>query len=102
MTKYTPGPWVVAEYAGDVTMIEHHESTGYGFRQTLIARVLPVSEDAEGNAALLAAAPDMLAALEALWVQALQSDVNEARNEWGREALELARAAIAKAKGGDA
>ena len=95
MTKYTPGPWVVAEYAGDVTMIEHHESTGYGFRQTLIARVLPVSEDAEGNAALLAAAPDMLAALE---LAAERLEISNCEGEEG-EHLATIRAAIAKARG---
>ena len=98
MTKYTPGPWVVVEYAGDVTMIEHHESTGYGYRQTLIARVLPVSEDAEGNAALLAAAPAMLAALES--IAARLDHIGIAADT--RPAYDMALHAIAKAKGGDA
>lgn len=48
---------------------------------------------------LRAAAPDLLEALKALQLQALQSNVNSAANEWGREALEMAKAAIEKAEG---
>jgi hypothetical protein len=54
-----------------------------------------------GDARLIAAAPDLLAALKALEIQALQSDVNEHSNEWGREALGMARAAILKAIRGE-
>jgi hypothetical protein len=55
----------------------------------------------EANACLIAAAPDLLAALKALEIQALQSHVNEHSNEWGREALGMARAAILKAIRGE-
>jgi hypothetical protein len=48
---------------------------------------------------LICAAPDMYAALNALRTQALQSNVADPANEWGREALELANAALAKAEG---
>ena len=44
------------------------------------------------------AAPDLLAALKALLIQALQSDVASPANEWGREALAMATAAVAKAE----
>jgi hypothetical protein len=48
----------------------------------------------------MAAAPELLEALEALRLQALQSELNSPANEWGWEALQLANAAIAKATGG--
>ncbi len=38
------------------------------------------------------------AALEALCLQALQSSVNDPANEWGREALEIAHAALNEEK----
>lgn len=40
-------------------------------------------------------------ALKALRLQALQSDVNSASNEWGREALEGANAALTPTKEND-
>ncbi len=52
----------------------------------------------EANASLIAAAPELLEALKALRIQALQSTVNDRANEWGMEALGLAHAAIAKAE----
>lgn len=97
---HTPGPWEVAQYAGDVTMIENRVPTGYGYLLTQVARILPVSESAEENARLIAAAPDLLAALQAL-------------TDWGRDhtspkdpnsphaLLVAARAAIARATGKD-
>ena len=66
---HTPGPWEVAQYAGDVTMIENRAPTGYGYSLTQVARILPVSESAEANARLIAAAPDLLiAAQQALYL----------------------------------
>lgn len=44
-------------------------------------------------------APEMLEALKALRLQALQSNLNSAANEWGREAIKMSSAAIAKAEG---
>lgn len=44
----------------------------------------------------------MLAALKALQVQALQSNLNSPAHEWGWEALGMTRAALALAKGGAA
>ena len=50
------------------------------------------------DARLIASAPDLLAALKALHLQALQSELNSPANEWGYEAIELATAAIARAE----
>lgn len=57
----------------------------------------PPRDEAIANMHLIAAAPDLLAALKALHLQALQSDMNNPADEWGYEAIQLATAAIAKA-----
>lgn len=93
-TAFTPPPW-------------HYYPRGEGFiirsksAQGPIAGVngnRPIV-GAEANARLIAAAPDLLAALKALQLQALQSTVNDPSNEWGQEALAMTRAAISRATG---
>ena len=92
---HTPRPWEVAQYAGDVTMIENRAPTGYGYSLTQVARILPVSESAEANARLIAAAPDLLAALQELLADKYLSDpIN-------RDRMANARAAFARATGKD-
>lgn len=51
------------------------------------------------DALLIAAAPDLFAALAALHKQALQSSVAAPENEFGQEAIAMASAALAKARG---
>lgn len=51
------------------------------------------------DALLIAAAPDLFAALAALHKQALQSSVADPENEFGQEAIAMASAALAKARG---
>ena len=61
----------------------------------------PTAITAEHAATIVAAVngrAELLAALKALELQALQSNVNSPANEWGREALALARAAIISAE----
>jgi hypothetical protein len=107
-TKHTPRPWEVVKYAGNVTMIERHERTGYGYRQTNIASVLPVSEALDANARLIAAAPDMLGALRA--IDARVNGIWDAPELLAvgplgsapEDVLRIAKAAIAKATGGAA
>jgi hypothetical protein len=85
MSEHTPGPWVWTDYgelsgAGDVVMDADY-----------------FSEPSEADARLIAAAPDLLAACEAMLVE-----LDEWEQELGRHpACDLARAAIAKAKGGE-
>ena len=77
MTKHTPGPWEVVEwnviFAGDKR----------------IAEVDVNNPNDDTDAQLIAAAPDLLAALEA----GVENDMP--MREW----LNMAKAAIAKAKG---
>lgn len=76
MTKHTPGPWDLQE-----TLISH------GSKRPL-ARIWNEHENWEANARLIAAAPELLAALE--------DGIN---GGWKKEEhWENAKAAIAKAK----
>lgn len=90
MAQHTAGPWSVDARAGDITapIPYKHEY----FRDYIIATVHPDSvddpEERVANAALLAAAPDLLEALE---------EIVAGYPQWK---LSAARAAIAAAKGG--
>ena len=98
ISKYTPGPWIVSDiypadvYAKDSTTGRGRcVSTGVDIRG---GNVCNTAED-RANAALIAAAPELLAALERVLVchrLKISLDTNAG-------AVEQARAAIAKAKG---
>lgn len=107
--SHTPGPWILGA-DGEKIITNYRDEHGNmteanwlkgGWAKSVctirhgnwMARGEP-----ESNARLIAAAPDLLAALKALQLQALQSSVNNPANEWGMEALALAHAAIAKAE----
>jgi hypothetical protein len=60
--KYTPGPWFAVEYAGYFNI---QSQDGYGEKYNLLDR--EEDENAEANAKLIAASPDLLeACIEAL------------------------------------
>ena len=83
MSKHTPGPWEKAEPFATVRAPGRPCIADCGSRSDL---------DAQANARLIAAAPDLLAALEYImaWTP----------NDWNAEtARDMARAAIAKARG---
>jgi hypothetical protein len=77
MSKHTPGPWEFYQRAGEG---EDHK----GFRVTTgnprwwaIATIMPVDGagvEGEANARLIAAAPDLLAALEKVWAEGVIPD----------------------------
>ena len=94
MGKHTPGPWIA--HCMDTYGGANWENNGgricpNGNRAGEIAHIYS-RPSAEANALLIAAAPDLLAALEGL----LDCDTIETR----RDAVEAARAAILKATGG--
>lgn len=95
-TKHTPGPWSVSKYGDDYNITYN---TDGNWLATVYDDDDPFAGRPEADAHLIAAAPELLEALKAIQLQALQSSVNSAANEWGREALDLANAAIAKAEG---
>lgn len=96
MSAHTPGPWTVN--ASDPCVVERED--GDGPLDGFVAMTLPAPElgfdltvERESNACLIAAAPDLLAACEALVNTAIQG------NSGFNAAFVSARAAIAKAVG---
>lgn len=88
-TKHTPGPWLIDENG----MIYHRPDP---LTKYCIAEM---ESGLEANASLIAAAPDLLAALKKMLPEANRID-QHLRPTF--ETCEEARAAIAKAEGGAA
>lgn len=90
MSKHTPGPWFVSRKVGGLYVEVPHRA---------IAEVRldanPIEPSGVDNARLISAAPDMLEALEAL------CNGRAVGGEWVDmdEAINIGRAAIAKATG---
>lgn len=87
MSKYTPGPWETLAY------ISHEQQTDFilvkiGRRVHMVG----YSDEDKANARLIAAAPELLEALEAILEDAFGGMDTLAR-------IQAAEAAIAKAKG---
>jgi len=101
MTKtvsHTPGFWSLKDH-GDVTCIYGKSAKGrLADVHSFTAGHGPDRKERAANARLIAAAPELLEALQALQLQALQSP-DLRRTEWGQEALAMTAAAIAKATG---
>lgn len=96
MSKHTPGPWDVLPYVDAIKILDSNGSS--------IALVCDRWTDEPGmppdNARLIAAAPDMLAALQRLCEQAeMTEDYRDSFDGTLVNACKQARAAIAKAKG---
>ena len=97
MTTHTPGPWTcdVTDFGGSNTnsfyvLIDANSHS--------VARVLTHSRPYEANAAIIAAAPDMLAMLKsaALWIEATAEMTGDAE---AAKYLTKLQATIAKAEG---
>lgn len=90
--KGTPGPWRVSEKRGDLIDIRH-ENNEPGAMSLNLAQVVARQswlKEAEANARLIAAAPELLEALQMI----MNGDFY-----MPKESADAARAAIAKAKG---
>ena len=98
MSNHTPGPWVVQE--------PDPENKGSG----LLVKPVPGQVVAEvdrgpemvGNAHLIAAAPDLLAALREIYAEVTEDTAGLTRNDYESIVLtirDVAGAAIAKAEG---
>ena len=83
--SHTPGPWTASEH-GAYTDYKGNNIVILGDDLRIAVVLGPDTDETQANARLIAAAPDLLEALEAL----LEGDFNVA---------EKARLAIAKAKG---
>ena len=95
-SKHTPGPWM-ATMANMITTANAHMELATVWANP--SRVHVPEEEAEANARLMAAAPDLLGSIVSL-VDILDDYIN-ARGDIDLDSLTLqpARAAIAKAKG---
>jgi hypothetical protein len=104
-SQHTPGPWFVAGREIHDRSTEYSETGArIGNTPNSIAEIHPVPRgDAEANARLIAAAPELLAALE--WCEKNLADIAlPLADKYGhctsmKSALDRARAAIASAKG---
>lgn len=99
-TQHTTGPWKATHAMGDQGIARHIWSAtdGVTSHRELVAMIPDVDGDREhinADARLIAAAPEMLAAL-----MAAKSEMHAHSATRNSEALELVRAAIAKATGG--
>ena len=93
----TPGPWRVSEKRGDLIDIRHNNN-GIGAISINIAHVVARQswlKEAEANAKLIAAAPELLEALQKMVSKAYKQNWNDAYPE----ELQSAQAAINKALG---
>ena len=89
-TKHTPGPWVWDSHYDDLRPLWYSEmSQGCGYLSW------DNDETRDANAHLIAAAPDLLEALEAI----VATWDGPKYNHFMADNIDLARAAIAKAKG---
>lgn len=107
MSKHTTGPWVFdPENTGqtyDVGYGIYSYPDPQGWAGPTVAQIplrscgrVPVSEEeAKANARLIAAAPDLLAALKAL----IETDRHDLTDKRPCDSCSAARAAIAKAEG---
>jgi hypothetical protein len=93
MKKHTPGPWATLDRADDSRT---HISNGAHIVCTLGTTRTDGSPNHSPNALLIAAAPDLLSALEEM--MAVFQD-HEQYDEESAEVIQSARAALRKAKG---
>ena len=95
MMTHTPGPWEIKANLLDI-------ETRYGdwhyidIKGVALVRD-PHTPEGKANATLIAAAPDLLAALETVMPWASKAVADHYNQKQGKRALDIARAAIAKA-----
>ena len=106
--KHTPGPWELADLPHSIVVrTESPNKTTYGASRYAAIGGFDRSDpdqldEALANARLIAAAPDLLEALQDVCARLLYRGVSTNAGHPDRTALEVARAAIAKAIGGEA
>lgn len=89
MTKYTPGPWLFDEESEAITTHNRITSGKTRIATVTLGWAEPFESEQIANARLIAAAPDLLEALQALICETNSIEL--------AAALDMARAAIAKA-----
>ena len=93
-TQHTPGPWILSRHGAVIGGVTRQYTNGVGQDQIAMAcHMQDGNGDQHANARLIAAAPDLLEALECLMVEC------DLVSEDAVKAYANARAAIAKALG---
>ena len=95
-TQHTPGPWVLQDNAGFGVYVYGAGGAFGGGVQVAKVQASVRADVQTANAHLIAAAPDLLAALREMVRTCRPTPIIEAE---GRDALTAARAAIARAEG---
>ena len=96
-TKNTPGPWAVRVEE------QHYVPSAEGrIANVLFPRYYADGAEVMANARLISAAPELLEAMELLMTEVEESGNADAKDFGWPKAIKSARAAIAKAAGGDA
>lgn len=95
MSKYTPGPWQYVFEGGTTAFIV--EADGSTIICIRVTENTTAHKNLATNIRLIAAAPDLLKALNLMRERFLDTEGDHGR--WEREATEAADAAIAKATG---
>ena len=88
ISKHTPGPWSI--WPDTNSRLQVGPSTNYSVAEMCITPL----DGQEANARLIAAAPDLLSALNAMLTHMGMDE-----DEWNKPTFDQARAAIAKANG---
>jgi len=91
---HTPGPWHISKTGKYI-----RKNDGPNWPAWNIAEINQNHERAGADARLIVAAPDLLAALEEIEAHHVEQNRIKGRDESRSHTLQIARAAIAKAKG---
>ncbi len=97
VTKHTPGPWWIEPSEYDLAPFDILGATDPNGTSWPVSYVAPLAE-AEANARLIAAAPDLLDARQ-FALDSEESTLGDGGSILGDEIRDVLRAAIAKAEG---
>lgn len=96
---HTPGPWRIRKFNGCApdSLYDVETDKANEYHGEIVVSVHKVGAHSQANARLIAAAPELLAALQSLFALAVMPSNFTEQNR--QDMLTTARAAIAKAKG---
>jgi len=95
--KFTPGPWRVNTDYGQIGDVTNEDGTPVAYSQQVLGDTITQSRR-KANAHLIAAAPDLYAALERIYGRLLMSD-RDGDAHISEEDGAMAEAALRKARG---
>jgi hypothetical protein len=92
--KHTSGPWMVSDIPTRDRRISVANNGGAPDIAVVLSRISRTDAETAANARLIAAAPDLLSALNAMLTQFGMDE-----DEWSKPTFDQARRAVAKATG---